>query len=173
MSLKSFSLIGPGRYRAIIALASLVSGAVALYLHLWKIGQTSAPLACGLDGGCVRAQMSYYGWFWGIDVALIGAVGYAAILIVAAIGLLPALRDNPWVSWLLMALIWPAVLFTIRLKYGEFVVLRTFCPWCFVNVVTISLNAWLSAKDWVRVFPGDDEYEPDDLVLLGLRAPAE
>ena len=34
-----------------IALASLVSGLVALYLHLWKLGKMGA-LACGGGHGC-------------------------------------------------------------------------------------------------------------------------
>lgn len=144
------------RYRALVALLSAVSGSVALYLHLWKIGQTDAPLACGMGGGCVKAQMSYYGWFLGVDVALIGAVGYLAILLVALAGLLPSWRDARWPTVALMALVWPAVLFTLRLKYGEFVVLRTFCPWCAVNVVTIALNAVLVTLDWRRV-RGDDD----------------
>ena len=56
----------------------------------------------------------------------------------------------------LMTLIWPAVLFTLRLKYGEFVVLRTFCPWCAVSAVTITLNAVLVTLDWERVRGRDD-----------------
>lgn len=144
-------------HRALIAALSAVSGSVALYLHLWKIGRTGAPLACGVGGGCVTAQMSYYGWFLGVDVALIGAVGYAAILVVALAGLLPAWRDARWPTVALVALVWPAVLFTLRLKYGEFVVLRTFCPWCAVNVVTITLAAVLVTLDWRRVSGPDGE----------------
>ena len=32
----------------------------------------------------------------------------------------------------------PAVLFTIRLKWAEWVMLKTFCPWCFESTVTIA-----------------------------------
>jgi uncharacterized membrane protein len=50
-----------------------------------------------------------------------------------------------------MGMIWPAVLFTIRLKYGEFIVLRSFCPWCAVSVVAITLCAIMVTLDWRRV----------------------
>lgn len=45
-------------HRRVIAAASLVSGLVALDLHLWKAGVPAAPLACGLGGGSGTAQMS-------------------------------------------------------------------------------------------------------------------
>lgn len=140
--------------RRLIAIISLVSGAVALYLHLWKLGQAAAPLACGVGGGCVTAQMSRYGWFLGVDVALIGTVGYAALMVVALLGSLERWRDARWPTLVLAALVAPAVLFTLRLKYGEFVMLRTFCPWCAVSTVAITLCAFLVARDWRRVMAG-------------------
>ena len=149
-------------YRRIIAVASAISAAVALYLHLWKIGATAAPLACGLGAGCVTAQMSWYGWFLGVDVALIGTGGYTAVVLVAGVGSLRRFADARWPTIALMALIWPAVLFTLRLKYGEFVVLRTFCPWCAVSAVTITLDAVLVTLDWQRVRAGDGDEAADD-----------
>ena len=137
-------------YRMSIALASLISGLVALYLHLWKLGHATPPV-CGPNSGCAVAQFSWYGWFLGVDVAIIGAAGYAAITIVAALGSLRRWADARWPTIALMLLIWPAVLFTLRLKYGEFVVLRTFCPWCAVSAVTITLNAILVTLDWRRL----------------------
>lgn len=137
--------------RLTIAGVSLVSASVAWYLHLWKLGQAGVPLACSVGGGCVRAQMSRYGWFLGVDVALIGAVGYAAVVVVALVGMRRATRDARWPVLLLMALIYPAVLFTLRLKYAEFVVLRTFCPWCAVSTVAITIDAILITWEWARV----------------------
>jgi uncharacterized membrane protein len=52
---------------------------------------------------------------------------------------------------LLLWLIVPAVLFTIRLKYAEWVVLGTFCPWCFESTVTITLCLVLAVLDYRRV----------------------
>ena len=137
-------------HRMAIALASLVSGLVALYLHLWKLGLVGT-LSCTSGRGCEIVQFSSYGWFLGLDVALIGALGYSAIFVVAIIGTMPRWEDELWPTLALLALVFPAVAFTIRLKYAEFVVLRTFCPWCAVSAVTITLCAILTVLDWRRL----------------------
>ena len=121
-----------------IAVLALVAMFVALYLHLWKLGYTGT-LTCSAAGGCEVAMMSQWGWFLGFDVALIGTVGYVTILGAALWGLHPRWEHSKAPTLLLLALIVPAVLFTIRLKYAEWYVLRTFCPWCFESTVTIAL----------------------------------
>ena len=136
--------------RMIIALASLVSGLVALYLHLWKLGKAGS-LACGGTGGCAYVQGSKYGWFLGVDVALIGTIGYALIFLVAMLGTQPRWADARVITRALQLLIWPAVLFTLRLKWAEFVILKSFCPWCAVSAVTITLCAILVTSDARRL----------------------
>jgi uncharacterized membrane protein len=137
-------------YRRIIALISLASGMVALYLALWKMGYMG-PLACGAGHGCEYVQGSPYGWFLGVDVALIGTVGYAMIVAVALAGSSEALADAVWPTQVLMVLIYGAFLFTLRLKYAEFVILKSFCPWCAVSAVVITLDTILITLDWRRV----------------------
>ncbi len=133
-----------------IALTALISGVVATYLHLWKLGLTG-PLVCTGNQGCEIAQFSNYGWFLGVDVALIGAVGYTAIFVTAMLGVQPRWIHDRRTTRILALLVYPAILFTLRLKYGEFVVLKTFCPWCAVSAVTITLHGVLVWRDWVRV----------------------
>ena len=133
-----------------IAVGSLVSGLVALYLHLWKLGLTGA-LGCSSAGGCEYVQGSRYGWFLGLDVALIGAVGYAMLFVAATIGTLSKYENETWPNTLLQLMIWPAVLFTLRLKYGEFIVLKGFCSWCVVSAVAITLCAILVILDRKRL----------------------
>lgn len=138
-------------YRRAIALVSLVSCMVALYLALWKMGYMG-KLGCTVGGnGCEYVQGSPYGWFLGVDVALIGTVGYAAIVALALAGTTEALEDAAWPTQVLMVLIYGAVLFTLRLKYAEFVILKSFCPWCAVSAVAITINAVLITLDWRRV----------------------
>jgi uncharacterized membrane protein len=90
-----------------IALLALVAALVALYLHLWKAGLTG-PLTCTAEQGCEVAMMSPWGWFLGVDVALIGTVGYLLILAAALWGLHPRRTDSPAPSLLLLGLIIPA-----------------------------------------------------------------
>ena len=138
-------------YRRAIALISLVACLVALYLALWKMGFMGGGLGCGDTKGCEYVQGSRYGWFLGVDVALIGTVGYAVVVAVAIAGSSAALEDAVWPTTVLMVLIYAAVLFTLRLKYAEFVILKSFCPWCAVSAVAITLDAVLITLDWRRV----------------------
>ena len=133
-----------------IALASLTSGLVALYLHLWKLG-LAGTLACANGHGCEYVQGSRYGMFLGVDVALIGTFGYAALFIVALIGISPRNEDERWPNTAMQCLIWPAILFTLRLKYYEFIVLKSFCPWCAISVVAIASCAVLVSFDRRRL----------------------
>ena len=143
-------------HRMTIALASLVSGLVALYLHLWKLG-LAGSLACGASHGCEVAQFSSWGWFVGFDVALIGTVGYALIFAVAILGTMPRWEDAAWPTYALLALIVPAFLFTLRLKRAEFFILKTFCPWCAVSAATITLCLVLVVLDWRRLRRESDD----------------
>ncbi|MEO6444185.1 MAG: vitamin K epoxide reductase family protein [Gemmatimonadaceae bacterium] len=140
----------PATYRQIIAVTALASGMVATYLHLWKLGYMGA-LSCGGGRGCEVVQLSSWGWFLGVDVALIGAVGYAAILAVSLVGAHERFEHARWPTIALACLVYPAVLFTLRLKYAEFIVMKTFCPWCAISTATITLHAVLIALEWRRV----------------------
>ncbi|HET8625472.1 MAG TPA: vitamin K epoxide reductase family protein [Gemmatimonadales bacterium] len=133
-----------------IALASLVSGLVAVYLHLWKIGRVGA-LSCGMGGNCELVQHSSWSYFMGVDVALIGAIGYGLLLAVALVSLQPRFVDQRGPALLMAGLIGAAVLFTLRLKYAELVILRSFCPWCAVSAVAITLCAVMIAFDLRRL----------------------
>jgi uncharacterized membrane protein len=133
-----------------IALTALISGIVALYLHLYKLGLVGT-LSCTAGGGCERVQFSASGSFLGVDVALLGTLGYVVILLTALLGTSARYRNDRRVTLVLMALIYPAILFTLRLKYYEFIVLKTFCPWCAVSATTILLHGILVAYDWRRV----------------------
>ncbi len=137
-------------FRRIIALTALVSGLVALYLHLWKLG-LMGTLSCGVAHGCEYVQGSRYGWFLGVDVALIGTVGYTMVMVTALVGSDPRLEDARWPTLALMGMIYPAFLFTLRLKYAEFIILHGFCPWCLVSALTITLHTVLVTLDWKRV----------------------
>ena len=139
-------------YRMTIAVLALVNCLVATYLHLWKTGRVGT-LVCTAGGGCEIAQFSRFGWFLGVDVALIGAVGYGMLVLLALLSIQPRHVDSRRMSAALLALIIPAFLFTLRLKYGEWVVLRVFCPWCFISTVSITACLILACLDWRRTAP--------------------
>jgi uncharacterized membrane protein len=136
-----------------IAALSLVSGLVALYLHLYKAG-VLGDLTCS-TGGCDRAMFSRWGWFLGVDVALIGVLGYALLLGVSLASLRPRWLSARGPVALLLLLGATGFGFTLRLKYGEFIVLRTFCSWCAISAVAITTITILAALEWrASVSPG-------------------
>jgi len=137
------------RKRMIIALLSVIAGYSALYLHLYKLGKVGT-LSC-TSGGCDRAIFSRYGWFLGVDVGLIGLVGYVLILAATLVTLQPGLANRRWPFTLLFGLALGGFIFTLRLKYAEFVILQTFCPWCAISAVSITIITVLSWLEWRAV----------------------
>ena len=60
------------------ALTALAGVFISAYLWLYKLGKIGT-LTCG-TGGCETVQLSPYSRFLGLEVAAIGAVGYALLL---------------------------------------------------------------------------------------------
>ena len=137
-------------YRQVIAVLALVAGLVALYLALVKRGVFGIP-ACGPGGGCTTAWFGPYGNFLGVDVALIGAVGYGALTALAIVGTFGRFADDRRLSAVILGGVIAAVIFTWRLKYGEWIVLRVFCLWCAESFLTIHACLVLAWLDWKRV----------------------
>jgi uncharacterized membrane protein len=122
-------------YRMGAAVLSLVGLFVSAYLYLYKIGRIGT-LACGA-GGCETVQMSVWSRFAGVEVALIGVVGYALLFGVALTGLRPGLTARRWPAQLLAALAAGGVVFTLYLTYLEFFVIHAICRWCVGSAVII------------------------------------
>lgn len=140
--------------RMTIALLSLIAGLSAVYLHLYKIGVVG-NLSC-TTGGCNRAMFSRFGWFLGVDVALVGVIGYSLILGTTLLSMQPRWQAARWPVIALFILAVGGFAFTLRLKYGEFVVLRTFCPWCAISAVCITLITILAVLEW-RSIPSETD----------------
>jgi uncharacterized membrane protein len=131
-----------------IAVISLLGMLLASYLHLYKLGLVG-DISC-TTGGCAKAIFSTWGSFLGVDVGLIGAIGYALLLGVSLLSLQPRFASARWPVTLLLVLATLGFVFTLRLKYGEFVVLQTFCKWCAGSAVAITLIYLLSIVEWRR-----------------------
>jgi uncharacterized membrane protein len=117
------------------ALTSLLGLFVSAYLYLYKIGRIGA-LACG-SGGCETVQTSPWSRFLGVEVALIGVVGYALLLAVALASLRPDRLERRQPALLLTTLAAGGVLFTAYLSYLELFVIHAICRWCVGSAVII------------------------------------
>jgi uncharacterized membrane protein len=124
---------------------SLLGLFVSVYLYLYKIGRIGT-LACG-SGGCETVQNSPWSRFAGVEVALIGILGYGLLFLVAMLALQPGLAPRRWPADLLAALAAVGVLFTAYLTWLELFVIHAICRWCvgsaaiIVSVLVLALLA--------------------------------
>jgi uncharacterized membrane protein len=122
-------------YRMSAALLSLTGFFISAYLYLYKIGRIGT-LACGA-GGCETVQHSPWSRFAGLEVSLIGLVGYAGLLLVSLAALQPGSSNRRRVSTLLVVLAGLGLAFTVYLTYLELFVIHAICRWCVGSAVII------------------------------------
>jgi uncharacterized membrane protein len=122
-------------YRMGAALTSLLGLFVSAYLYLYKIGRIGT-LACG-SGDCETVQTSPWSRFLGVEVSLIGLVGYAVLFVLALLALQAAPGSRRWPERLLTILAAGGVVFTAYLTYLELFVIHAICRWCVGSAVII------------------------------------
>ncbi|MFN8382902.1 MAG: vitamin K epoxide reductase family protein [Anaerolineales bacterium] len=122
-------------YRASIALV-IVGLLVSIYMTIYKV--TSNDSMCLGSGDCSTVNASRYSEVNGIPVAVIGILGYVAIL-----GVLiyekrtPFFKENGTLMIFGMAL--TGFLFTVWLIYVEVALLKALCPFCLTSQVAMTL----------------------------------
>ena len=129
-------------------LLSLLGLFVSAYLYLYKIGKIGT-IACG-TGGCETVQLSRYARFLGVEVALIGLVGYAGLFALALLALQPRFLAERWPGALLSALSGVGVLFAVYLTWLELFVIHAICRWCVASAVIITAVFGVSLADTLR-----------------------
>ena len=122
--------------RAIAALA-LVGFAISAYLT-WVHYAGVEPVCTGISD-CERVQNSEYAELVGIPVALIGMVGYAALL--------ASLRARVELTALLAYL---AVAFSAYLTWAELIRIEAICQWCVASALTTVAIAVLATMRALR-----------------------
>jgi uncharacterized membrane protein len=123
----------------ILAIAGFVD---ASYLVWIKISQNKALCFIGA-GDCFSVNNSKYSDWFGIPVALLGALVYLTIFIILFFeGRNDFFEENG--SLLVFGLSLVGVVFSAYLTYIEAVVLRTICPFCVISAITMLLTFVLS-----------------------------
>ena len=121
-------------YRMSAAFLSLAGLFISGYLYLYKIGKIGS-LACGA-GGCETVQLSPWSRFAGLEVSLLGVLGYAVLLALS----LASLQAGASQQWPIRAMAVAAgigVAFTLYLTYLELFVIHAICRWCVASGVII------------------------------------
>ena len=122
-------------YRMSAALLSLGGFFISAYLYLYKLGRVGS-LACG-GGGCDTVQWSPWSRIGGVEVSLVGVLGYTGLLALSLAALQPALAYRRGPALLLALLSGVGVLFTVYLTYLELFVIHAICRWCVASGVLI------------------------------------
>jgi uncharacterized membrane protein len=123
------------KYRMATALLSLVGLLVAGYLYLYKIGVVGT-MVCG-TGACELVQTSRYSRFLGVEVSLIGVLGYGLLFGVGLAWLQSGDSKRRWPGALTLALSAGGLLFSAYLTYLELFVLHAICRWCVGSAVIV------------------------------------
>ncbi len=118
---------------SLVAIILAIGGAVdSAYLAWLKI--TGSVAACGNIGDCEAVNNSRYAEIAGIPIALLGLVGYGAILAVTVL----ELRKPDWKEGLRLAFFGftlAGTLYSVYLTYVEIAILRAICPFCVVSAI--------------------------------------
>jgi uncharacterized membrane protein len=121
------------RLRIAVAALALAGLGVAGYLTWVHYGDLE-PICAGGSGGCERVQTSEYAELAGVPVALLGLIGYGAILASLALpgdvgrfaGALLALSGFGFSAWL---------------TYVELFEIDAICQWCVASAVIMTALA--------------------------------
>ena len=116
----------------VLALVGLGIAAYLTYIHYAGI----KPL-CLASGGCEKVQSSEWSTLGGVPVAVLGLVGYAAIL-----ALLFVPGEAGLAGTALVALV--GFGFSLYLTWAELFRIHAICQWCVASAVLMTLLACLS-----------------------------
>ncbi|HEY5731959.1 MAG TPA: vitamin K epoxide reductase family protein [Anaerolineales bacterium] len=120
---------------------------VSIYMTVYKI--TANDNMCVGSKDCSIVNASRYSEVNGIPVALIGILGYAAII---GIHWLERRNDffNSNGSMMLFGITLIGFFFTVWLVYVEIALIKAYCPFCIASQVTMTLIFILSTIRMVR-----------------------
>jgi len=118
---------------------SLLGFGIALYLTIEHYtGNTTISCPVNSTFNCHEVTTSPQSMLFGVPVALLGLVFFAAMVVID----LPVLwrTSLQWLAWLRLAMVVGGMGFVIYLLYAELFTIRAICLWCTgVHIVTFLL----------------------------------
>src|SRR5271154_4444234 len=128
--------------RLIMILLTLVGLGVASYLTY--IHYAGINPVCTLGGSCLKVQTSVYSKLAGVPVALMGLIGYVAIM---ASLLAP---ENETSRFATVALTVVGFGFSAYLTYRELFTIHAVCEWCASSAVILTVLTGLAIWRFLR-----------------------
>ena len=114
------------------ASAALSLTGLALATYLSVVHLSGADLACGASGGCGAVTTSEYSRFLGIPVAMLGVVGYAALLLgnLAALGVA---QPPAMMKWSVAGIACLGFAFSAYLTVTQAFLIGSYCIYCLTS----------------------------------------
>jgi len=122
--------------RVTLIVLGVLATAIGAFLTYERARGTLPPCPVG-GGGCATVQHSRYAELAGINVAVLGIVGYVGLLLAAA---MPG--DPGRVGGLLLSLV--GFGFSAYLTYLELFVIDAICQWCVASAIVMTALAVLT-----------------------------
>jgi uncharacterized membrane protein len=143
---------------AIAVIAALGAGIAGYLTYVHYAGIHTLCVAGG--GGCEKVQTSSYAKLAGVPVALLGLIGYLALL-----ASLVVRGDNSRFAGALIALV--GLGFSAYLTYREIFTIKAICQWCVTSAVLMAALAVLTT--W-RLLRSESESEMKGSVATRVRS---
>jgi uncharacterized membrane protein len=129
-----------------IAMIALSLAGIGVAGYLTTVHYADVAPICATGGGCERVQNSDYAELAGVPVAVLGLIGYVAILV----GLLVP-GEATRLAVAAMALVGAG--FSVYLTYLELFVIDAICQWCVASALIVSAIAALAVVRLLRAPP--------------------
>jgi uncharacterized membrane protein len=121
---------------------------VSIYMTVYKL--TSNNAMCLGSGDCSTVNASPYSQVYGIPVAFVGVLGYAAILILLALETRAGKFFQQNSTLMVFGLVVTGFAFTLYLVYLEIFVIKALCPFCITSQITMTILFILTIIRLVR-----------------------
>ncbi len=131
-----------GTLRAVSTFVAAFGIGVATYIAIAESGG-GAPACIAGGGGCETVAESAYADLVGINVAVIGIVGYVLLLVAALLR-----GDGARIGGFALAL--TGFGFSVYLTYLELFVIDAICQWCLISAILMTILFGLNSVRMLR-----------------------
>ena len=131
--------------RLVIAIAAVATLGAAVAAYLTYVHYADVKVLCVAgSGGCEKVQSSSYAKLAGAPVALLGLIGYLALIASLAVP-----GENGRFAGALIAI--AGLGFSAYLTYREIFTIKAICQWCVASLVFMTVLAILTGIRFFRI----------------------
>jgi uncharacterized membrane protein len=131
-----------GTLRAVMTFVAAFGVGVATYIAIAEAGG-GAPACLAGGGGCETVAESQYSHLAGVNVALLGIIGYVMLLVTALLR-----GDGARMGGFAISL--AGFGFSLYLTYLELFVIEAICQWCVISAILMTVLFGLNGFRMLR-----------------------